>query len=161
MSKMIKTKFVPASIRTLQRMATALDKKELIRNDGWGKPKGGRKRKMNNDEISNYISTLKPGQSIGQKEPASSAIPAKLRAVASLDGDIPQLQAVKEELQLLADNGVTLNKGNPSRTLVEQACDLAVIFKLLHQRLPMRTMRHISVEDSPLKKTLFDAFEFG
>ncbi|EJK74278.1 hypothetical protein THAOC_04053 [Thalassiosira oceanica] len=92
---------------------------------------------------------------------ASSAIPAKLRAVASLDGDIPQLQAVKEELQLLADNGVTLNKGNPSRTLAEQACDLAVIFKLLHQRLPMRTMRHISVEDSPLKKTLFDAFEFG
>ncbi|EJK61568.1 hypothetical protein THAOC_17922, partial [Thalassiosira oceanica] len=91
----------------------------------------------------------------------SSSIPAKLRAVLSLDGDIPQLKAVKEELEALADNGVTLNKGNPSRTIVEQACDLAVLFKLLHQKLPARTMKHILAEDSPFKKMLFDAFDFG
>ncbi|EJK61009.1 hypothetical protein THAOC_18564 [Thalassiosira oceanica] len=86
---------------------------------------------------------------------------SRFGAVLSLDGDIPQLKAVKEELEALADNGVTLNKGNPSRTIVEQACDLAVLFKLLHQKLPARTMKHILAEDSPFKKMLFDAFDFG
>ena len=56
---------------------------------------------------------------------------------------------------------MTLNKGNAARTLVEQADDLGPIFKLLHQKLPMRTMIHILPEDSPLKKMLFEAFDTG
>ena len=88
MSKMIKTGVAPTSFRTLRRIMKEKDEGRLVLDNGWGQPKGGRKRKMNDGEIIDYISSIKTGQSIGKKEISEALTQAhKKRVIRS--GGVP------------------------------------------------------------------------
>jgi hypothetical protein len=90
---------------------------------------------------------------------SGSSIPDKLTAVAYCDGDISQINVIKNSIDLFVDNKVIANKQHASWSGVEQPADLARVFKLIKMLLPEHTVKNIPVERCPMKALMIDAFK--
>ncbi len=90
---------------------------------------------------------------------AWTEIPVKETAVVACDGDIPQLKAMLEELELYDENGIIFNKLNPAASATEQSADRNPIFKLIKEKLPSHTVRNIPPERCPMKRRVHKAFK--
>ena len=88
-----------------------------------------------------------------------ASIPVEETAVCWCDGDIPQLSAITDSLELFAENRIIANKQHASASGAEQPADLAKVFKLLRVLLPHYTCAHLSVDECPIKKLVLEAFE--
>jgi hypothetical protein len=89
---------------------------------------------------------------------SGSSIPNKLTAVAYCDGDISQINVIKNSIDLFVDNKVIANKQHASWSGVKQPVDLARVFKLIKMLLPEHTVKNIPVERCPMKALMIDAF---
>ncbi len=90
---------------------------------------------------------------------SGSSIPNKLTAVAYCDGDISQINVIKNSINLFVDNKVIANKQHASRSGVKQPADLARVFKLIKTLLPEHTVKNIPAERCPMKVLMIDAFK--
>ncbi|EJK65343.1 hypothetical protein THAOC_13805, partial [Thalassiosira oceanica] len=86
MHKMIEAGFVTCSVKTLQRLMKEKDEGRLVPNNGWGMSKGGRKRKFSELEVTDYIKTIQPGQSIGFEEIRNAISSAQKKRVEEAGG---------------------------------------------------------------------------
>ncbi len=82
-----------------------------------------------------------------------------MTAVAYCDGNISQINVIKNSINLFVDNKVIANKQHASWSGVEQPADLARVFKLIKTLLPEHTVKNIPVERSPMKALMIDAFK--
>ena len=73
-------------------------------------------------------------------------IPVVETAVSWCDGDIPQLKAIKEALELFTDNRVIVKKQSAGSSETRQPCDLAAPFKIIRNLLPTHTVRDLPPE---------------
>jgi hypothetical protein len=88
-----------------------------------------------------------------------NSIPDKLTAVTYCDGDFSQIDAIKSSIELFIDNKMIANKQHASWSGVEQPADLARVFKLIKNMLPLHTVKNIPAERCPMKALMLDAFK--
>ena len=77
-------------------------------------------------------------------------IPDVLTVVSWYDGDLLQLYPVTNEHNVLTDQKVFLNKQNAARTAVEQAADLAKVFKVINKDARKNTITDIDPSWHPI-----------
>jgi hypothetical protein len=82
-----------------------------------------------------------------------------LTAVAYCDGDISQINVIKNSINLFVDNKVITNKQHASWSGVEQPADLARVFKLIKALLPEHMVKNIPAERCQMKALMIDAFK--
>jgi hypothetical protein len=82
-----------------------------------------------------------------------------LTAVAYCDGDISQINVIKNSIDLFVDNKVIANKQHATRSGVEQPADLARVFKIIKTLLPEHTVKNIPAARCPMKALMIDAFK--
>jgi hypothetical protein len=82
-----------------------------------------------------------------------------LTAVAYCDGDISQINVIKNSIDLFVDNKVIANKQHALRSGVEQPADLARVFKIIKTLLPEHTVKNIPAERCPMKAFMIDTFK--
>ena len=87
----------------------------------------------------------------------SSEIAPEDTVVVSCDGDIPQLKAMLEDLEVYEENGIIFNKLNAAASAVEQAADRSPIFKIMKNELPKHTVDESRT--SPMKTKVEKAFK--
>jgi hypothetical protein len=85
-----------------------------------------------------------------------NSIPDKLTAVTYCDGDFIQINAIKSLINLFTNNKVIANKQHASWSGVEQPADLARVFKLIKNMLPLHTVKNIPAERCPMKALMLD-----
>jgi hypothetical protein len=88
-----------------------------------------------------------------------SNIPDELTAVSWCDGDLSQLYSVTNEHSMLNDQKVIAKKQNTARTAVEQAADLAKVFKVVNQEARRQTITDIDPSWHPMKMKVTIAFQ--
>lgn len=94
----------------------------------------------------------------GVEVDSGSKAPEGVTAVSYCDGDIPQVAAITDPVQMAKDALLRIisNKQNAARSAVEQAADLMKIFRFLKRMIKITTSSNIP--DTPLKKGLIVAF---
>jgi hypothetical protein len=88
-----------------------------------------------------------------------SNIPDELTAVSWCDGDLSQLYSVTNEHSMLNDQKVIANKQNAARTAVEQAAELAKVFKVINQEARRHSVTDIDPSRHPMKMKVTIAFQ--
>ncbi len=82
-----------------------------------------------------------------------------MSTVAYCDGDISQINVIKNSNNLFIDNKVITNKQHASWSVVEQPADLARVFKIIKTLLPEHTVKNIPAERCPMKALMIDTFK--
>ena len=88
-----------------------------------------------------------------------SEIAVEDTAVVSVDGNIPQLKAVIEELDTYEQARIIFNKLTATASTVEQGCDCCPIFKSIKTELPHHTVRNLPASRCPIKRKINAAFK--
>ncbi len=88
-----------------------------------------------------------------------NSIPDKLTAVTYCDGDFSQINAIKSSIDFFTNNKVIANKQHTSWSGVKQPADLARVFKLIKNMLPLHTVKIIPAERCPMKALMLDSFK--
>ncbi len=70
-------------------------------------------------------------------------ISIKHTAVVTIDDDIPQLNAMKEEIELYNNNRIKFGKLSAASSHLEAACDKSPIFRIIKEELPKHNVRNI------------------
>ena len=79
--------------------------------------------------------------------------------VMSIDGDIPQLNAMKNSSDMHDEQKIVFNKHNAVASAVEQANDRSPIFRAFKTELPKHTVQNLPPERFPMKKRITKAFK--
>ena len=80
-------------------------------------------------------------------------------AVVSIDGDIPQLNAMKKATYMYDEHKIIFNKHNAGSSACEQSNDRNRIFKGFKRELPHHTVRKLPPSRCPMKKKVHKAFK--
>ena len=78
-------------------------------------------------------------------------IPDRLTAVCACDGDLSQINNIKETAKKLNDLKICANKQNAARSGVEQPADLAKVFMIIKSLLPDYTATNLPADRNPVK----------
>jgi hypothetical protein len=89
---------------------------------------------------------------------ARTTIPDMGTAVAGCDGDMSQIDAIKQSVDLYVENKIIANKQNAAWSGVEQPADLAQVFKSIKKIQRKHTVRDIPVDRCPMKRLISDMF---
>ncbi len=80
-------------------------------------------------------------------------IPDTVPVVAWCDGDMSEINAIKRSVDLYVENKIIANKQNAAQSGVRQPADLARVFKSIKKIQKTHTVRDITVDRCPMKKT--------
>ena len=89
-----------------------------------------------------------------------SEIPPEDTAVVAIDGDIPQLKAMLDELDMYQEYSIICNKLSAASSAAEAAADRCPVFKGIKAELPHHTARHLPTARCPMKNRVCKAFKF-
>jgi hypothetical protein len=87
-----------------------------------------------------------------------TTLPDTATAVAWCDGDMSQIDAIKQSVDVYVENKITANKKNAARSGVEQPADLAWVFESMKRIQSKHTIRDIPVNICQMKRLLSDMF---
>ncbi len=90
---------------------------------------------------------------------AGTSIFNKATAVAWCNGDLSQIDAIKQMVELFAEYKIIVNKQNAAQSGVEQPADLACVFKIIKNIQKKHTVRDIPFDRCPMKKLVSKMFE--
>ena len=88
-----------------------------------------------------------------------SQIPPEDTAVVAIDGDIPQLKAMLDQLDLYEEHSIICNKISAAASGAEAAADRCAVFKGMKRELPCHTVRDIPPSRCPMKRRVHKAFK--
>jgi hypothetical protein len=88
-----------------------------------------------------------------------TSTPDKATAVAWCDGDLSQIDAIKQTVELFAENKIIVKKHNAAWSGVEQPADLVRVFKIIKNIQEEHTVRDIPSDRCPMKKLVSEIFE--
>ena len=88
-----------------------------------------------------------------------SVIPVEDITVVAIDGDIPQLKVMLEELDLYEEHGIVCNKILAAASGSEAAADRCAVFKGLKAELSHHTIRRLPASRCPMKRKVDKAFK--
>ncbi len=83
---------------------------------------------------------------------AGTTIPDTATAILWCDGDISQIDAIKQSVDLYVENKIIANKQNAAWSGVEQPTDLAPVFNSIKRIQNKHTVRDITVNRFPMKR---------
>ncbi len=89
---------------------------------------------------------------------AGTTIPNKATAVAWCDGDMSQIDAIKQCVDLYVENKIIANKQNAAWSDVGQPADLARVFKSVKKIRKAHTVRDTPEDRYPMKRLISDMF---
>ena len=88
-----------------------------------------------------------------------SDIPPEDTAVVAIDGDIPQLKAMLDDMDMYEEHSIICNKISAASSAAEAAADRCPVFKGIKAELPHHTVRHLPPERCPMKHKVDKAFK--
>jgi hypothetical protein len=87
---------------------------------------------------------------------AGPSIPNKASAFAWCDGDLSQIDTIKQSVEVYVENKIIANKQNAARSGVEQSVNLTPVFKITKKIQHTHTVRDIPVDRCPMKHVISD-----
>ena len=126
--------------------------------------KGSEKKQfrwMREDVLIPWIRLLRRKYHDVSEDDKVAATDIEHHAVLWCDGDASQIDTIvsPEGIQCYADNNITVNKHNASRSGSEQMCDLCPAFMESNAMNKKSTMMHVPVSQNCLKRALTDLFK--
>ena len=79
-------------------------------------------------------------------------------SVAWCDGDMSQIDAIKQSVDLFVENKIVANKQNAAWSGAEQRADFALVFKSIQRIQSKHTVWDIPVDRCPMKRLISDMF---
>jgi hypothetical protein len=89
---------------------------------------------------------------------AGTTITNKATAIAWCDGDMSQIDAIKQSVDPYVENKIIAKKQNAAWSGVEQPADLARVFKSVKKMQKIHTVRDVPVDRCPMKRLISDMF---
>ena len=87
-----------------------------------------------------------------------TTLPDPATAVAWCDGDMSQIDAIKQSVDLFVENKIVANKQNAAWSGAEQRADFALVFKSIQRIQSKHTVWDIPVDRCPMKRLISDMF---